>query len=138
MTLFDLAIRSMRKNIKHYYLYFFALIFTVSLYFVFSTLQHDHTILEQTLASGSMTSGFKVANVLLIFIASIFIIYASSIFLKRRSKEIGIYQLIGLTKGAVARLLIIENVILNIGALFVGIGIGAVVSRLFVLLLFNR
>lgn len=137
MTLFDLAIRSMRKNVKHYYLYFFALIFTVSLYFVFSTLQHDHTILEQTLASGSMTSGFKVANVLLIFIASIFIIYASSIFLKRRSKEIGIYQLIGLTKGAVARLLIIENVILNIGALFVGIGIGAVVSRLFVLLLFR-
>ena len=135
MTLFDLVLRNMKKNVKHYYLYFFALIFSVALYFVFASLQFDTTVAERTALSGSMTSGFKVANILLIVIAGIFIIYANSIFLTRRSKEIGLYQLIGLTKNAVAKMLIIENVLLSFGALIVGILTGTVVSRLFLLLL---
>ncbi|MDW0114939.1 ABC transporter permease [Sporosarcina saromensis] len=133
LTLFDLVIRSMRKNIKHYYLYFFALIFSVVLYFVFATLQHDPAVVARS--GGSMGSAFKVAGILLLFIAGIFVVYANSIFLKRRSREIGLYQLIGLTKGAVARLLILENTLLSAGALAIGIGAGILVSRVFLLLL---
>ncbi|WP_339252216.1 ABC transporter permease [Sporosarcina sp. FSL W8-0480] len=133
LTLFDLVIRSMRKNIKHYYLYFFALILSVVLYFVFATLQHDPSVVERS--GGSMGAAFKVAGILLLFIAGIFIVYANAIFLKRRSREIGLYQLIGLTKGSVSRLLIIENSLLGAGALAIGIGIGILVSRLFLLLL---
>ena len=133
LTLFDLVIRSMRKNIKHYYLYFFALIFSVVLYFVFATLQHDPSVVARS--GGSMGAAFKVAGILLLFIAGIFVVYANAIFLKRRSREIGLYQLIGLTKGSVARLLIIENTLLSAGALAIGIGAGILVSRVFLLLL---
>lgn len=125
----------MRKNIKHYYLYFFALIFSVVLYFVFATLQYDSAVVEQTGQSINFASAFKVAGILLIIIAGIFIVYANAIFLKRRSREIGLYQLIGLNKGAVARLLIIENTILSAGALIIGISVGMLVSRVFLLLL---
>lgn len=135
MTLFDLVVRSMRKNIKHYYLYFFALIFAVSLYFIFATLQYDPTVFEGVSSSGSLTSGFSAARYLLVVIIGVFIVYANSIFLRRRSKEIGLYQLIGLTRAGVARLLVIENIFLNIGALLVGVGVGALAARLFVLLL---
>lgn len=135
LTLFDLVVRSMRKNIKHYYLYFFALIFSVVLYFVFATLQHDTAIVDKAGASVNFATSFKVAGILLIIIAGIFIIYANAIFLKRRSREIGLYQLIGLNKGAVVRLLIIENTILSAGALIIGMAIGALVSRVFLLLL---
>ncbi|MCG3087175.1 FtsX-like permease family protein [Sporosarcina cyprini] len=133
LTLFDLVIRSMRKNIKHYYLYFFALIFSVVLYFVFATLQHDPAVVQQS--GGTMGTAFKVAGILLLFIAGTFVVYANAIFLKRRSREIGLYQLIGLTKGAVARLLILENTLLSAGAMAIGIGAGMIVSRLFLLLL---
>ncbi|MCM3709439.1 FtsX-like permease family protein [Sporosarcina luteola] len=133
LTLFDLVIRSMRKNIKHYYLYFFALILSVVLYFVFATLQHDPSVVERS--GGSMGAAFKVAGILLLFIAGIFVVYANAIFLKRRSREIGLYQLIGLTRGSVSRLLIIENSLLSAGALAIGIGIGILVSRVFLILL---
>ena len=83
----------------------------------------------------NFSSSFKVAGVLLIFIAGVFIIYANAIFLKRRSREIGLYQLIGLNKSAVVRLLVIENIVLGLGALLVGIVIGMLVSRVFLLLL---
>lgn len=135
LTLFDLVKKSMRKNIKHYYLYFFALIFSVMLYFVFATLQQDGAIIQQAGESKTFSSSFKVAGVLLIGISGVFIIYANTLFLNRRSREIGLYQLIGLTKNAVARMLIIENVLLSAGALIVGIGTGLVVSRLFLMLL---
>lgn len=82
-----------------------------------------------------MGAAFKVAGILLLFIAGIFVVYANAIFLKRRSREIGLYQLIGLTKGSVSRLLIIENSLLSAGALAIGIGIGILVSRVFLLLL---
>lgn len=133
LTLFDLVMRSMKKNIKHYYLYFFALIFSVTLYFVFATLQHDESVVDRS--GGSMGSAFSAAGILLLIIAGIFVIYANAIFLKRRSREIGLYQLIGLSKNKVTRLLMIENLLLSSGALLIGIGVGVLVSRLFLLLL---
>lgn len=105
------------------------------LYFVFATLQHDGAIIQQAGESKTFSSAFKVAGILLIGIAGIFIIYANTLFLSRRSREIGLYQLIGLTKKTVARMLIIENILLSIGALIVGIGIGLLASRLFLMLL---
>jgi len=125
----------MRKNIKHYYLYFFALIFSVVLYFVFATLQYDSAVVGKAGQSMNFASSFKVAGILLVVIAGVFIVYANAIFLKRRSREIGLYQLIGLNKGAVSRLLIIENTILSAGALIIGISVGMLVSRVFLLLL---
>src|SRR5690606_28083998 len=85
--------------------------------------------------SAKMASGFQAATVLLFVILIIFVTYANDLFLKRRSREIGLYQLVGLTKGAVSRLLIIENILLGAGAFIVGIGAGMLVSRLFLLLL---
>lgn len=135
LTLFELVIRSIRKNIKHYYLYFFALIFSMSLYFVFATLQHDSSVVERMGSDVNFATSFRVAGILLLVIVAVFTVYANSIFLKRRSKEIGLYQLIGLSKMGVARFLIIENMLLGLGALLLGICCGAFVSRLFLLIL---
>ncbi|OMP66052.1 ABC transporter permease [Domibacillus epiphyticus] len=135
MTLFDLVRRSMRKNIQHYYLYFFSFIFSVILYFVFATLQHDEAVVKGAELSLRLDQSFKAASYLLLAIVAVFVLYANSIFLKRRSNEIGLYQLIGLTRGAVARMLMTENMLLGVGALLVGIATGIVVSRGFLLLL---
>ncbi|ASA26196.1 cell division protein FtsX [Paenibacillus donghaensis] len=135
MTLFELIIRGMRINIKHYYLYYFALIFSTTLYFVFATLQYDSSVMAVTFGDIQFTSVFNAAGILMLAIVVVFMIYANSIFLKRRSKEIGLYQLVGLTHSAVARLLITESALLGMGALLIGIGGGALVARLFVLIL---
>lgn len=135
LTVFELAFRSMRQNVKHYYLYFFALIFSLSLYFVFASLQHDQQVQGMMEASVNFSAAFQSAAVLLILIIGIFTVSSNRIFLRRRSREIGVYQLIGLSKSWVARYLVIENVMLGLGALISGIACGALVSRLFVLIL---
>src|SRR5690554_1642402 len=120
-----------------YYLYFFAMIFSISLYFIFSSLQTNQTITEMGEASVNFSTAFQVAGILLIFITILFTMYATNIFIKRRSQEIGLYQLIGLSKAWVARILILEHTILGIGALLVGMVVGVLLSRLFLLLFMN-
>lgn len=137
MTTQKLVIRSMRKNIKMYYLYFFAMIFSISLYFIFSTLQNDQTIANMVKDSMYFSTAFQVAGILLVFITIVFTMYATSIFIRRRSQEIGLYQLIGLSKAWVARVLILEHIILGLGALLIGMLVGALLSRLFILLFMN-
>ena len=122
---------------KHYYLYFFALIFSVTLFFSFVTLQYNQDVLGAVNRSGMATSGFEAATYILYFVILFFVLYANHLFIKRRSKEIGLYQLIGMTKGLIIRLIAIENIILFFGAVIVGIIVGFFSSRLFAMILLN-
>ncbi|MGE7113205.1 FtsX-like permease family protein [Lysinibacillus sp. NPDC047702] len=135
MSLSKLVLRSMKKNMKHYYLYFFALIFSVTLYFSFVTLQNNADVLETVNKSGTATAGFEAATYILYFIVLFFVLYANHLFMRRRSKEIGLYQLIGMTKGLIVRLLAIESILLFVGAVVLGMLAGFFSSRLFAMIL---
>ena len=55
--------------------------------------------------------------------------------MNRRSKEIGLYQLVGMSKSLVARLIAIENIILWFSAIVIGVLVGLLTSRIFVMIL---
>ena len=135
LKLSQLVYRSMLKNMKSYYLYFFSLIFSVTLYFSFKTLRYNDEVTNQLREGSSASMGFEVATYLLYFIILVFVLYANQIFMKRRSKEIGLYQLIGMSKGLIFRLIAVENMVLFGGAVLVGIGTGFLTSRLFAMIL---
>lgn len=135
MTLSKLVLRSMRKNLRQYYLYFFALIFSVTLCFSFTTLYTNPSVIETLEKSGTASTGFEVASYVLYFIVTFFVLYANHLFMKRRSKEIGLYQLIGMTKGLVVRLIALENIILFVLAVGVGMLFGYLSSRIFAMIL---
>ncbi|SFQ65567.1 bacitracin transport system permease protein [Psychrobacillus psychrotolerans] len=134
MTLNQLVLRSMRKNIKSYYLYVFALVFSVSLYYSFVTLQYNPAIVNE-IGTGRSSAALKAASYLLLFIVTFFVLYANKLFMNRRSKEIGLYQLVGMSKSLVARLIAIENIILWFSAIVIGVLVGLLTSRIFVMIL---
>ncbi|MGZ7441309.1 FtsX-like permease family protein [Paenibacillus sp. TH7-28] len=136
MSLNQLIYRNLKKNIKNYYLYVFALIFSVALYFAFVTLQYDPA-LDEMKGSVKGAAGLAAASVLLVAIVAIFLLYANTIFIKRRGKEIGLFQLIGLTKGKIFRILSSENLILYFGSMLIGIFVGFSCSRLLLMVLFR-
>lgn len=135
MKINQLVARSMRKNIKNYFLYFFALIFSVALFFAFVTLQTNPVVDIYTEVSTRADTGFKVASYLLLFIVTLFVIYANSLFIKQRSKEIGLYQLIGMPKTMIARMLSIENFLLWLAAIVIGSFFGFIATRFFAMIL---
>ncbi|MCM3358537.1 ABC transporter permease [Psychrobacillus sp. MER TA 171] len=124
----------MRKNIKSYYLYVFALVFSVSLYYSFVTLQYNPAIVNE-IGTGRSAAALETASYLLLFIVTFFVLYANKLFMNRRSKEIGLYQLVGMSKSLVARLIAIENIILWFSAIVIGVLVGLLSSRIFVMIL---
>ncbi|MFE7064571.1 FtsX-like permease family protein [Sutcliffiella sp. NPDC057660] len=136
MSVNQLIFRNLKKNLRNYYLYVFALIFSVGLYFAFVTLQYDPSMdpAEGTIKGAA---GIKTASILLVVIVSVFLLYANNIFIKRRSKEIGLLQLIGMTKGRIFRILSAENFILYFGSMVIGILVGFSFSKLIIMILFK-
>lgn len=136
MSINQLILRNLRKNIKNYYLYVFALIFSVALYFAFVTLQYDPSM-DEMKSSIKGAAAVRAASILLVAIVSIFLLYANNIFLKRRGQEIGLFQLIGMTKSRIFRILSLENFILYFSSLIIGILVGFFISKLLIMILFK-
>lgn len=135
MSINQLIFQNLKANLKHYYLYVIALMFSVALYFAFVTLQYDPA-LDSAKGDIKGAAGLKAASVLLIAIVAVFNLYANNIFVKRRGKEIGLLQLIGLTKGRIFRLLGAENFVLYFGSLLAGTFLGFSCSKLMLMILF--
>jgi len=136
MFIHQLIFRNIKRNLRHYYLYFFALVCSAALYFAFVTLQYEAAAGELD-DSFKVQAGIEVASYLLVFIVTVFLLYANGLFLKRRTKEIGLYQLAGMTKGQVSFLFMMENAILYAGSLLAGILTGFIGSKLLMMILYK-
>lgn len=77
--------------------------------------------------------GVKIVGVFSI----IFLFYTNSFLIKRRKKEIGIYNVLGMEKKHISRVLSIETLIIAVISLFVGIIAGAIIGKLLFLILLN-
>lgn len=134
MKISTLIFRSMRKNIRHYFLYFFSLIFSTTLYFSFLTISTNDDIVHLQQADMKAGAAFNAGAIILLIIVILFVFYANQLFMKRRSKEIGLYQMIGMPKSTINGMLVIENIILWISAICIGVLCGFFFSRLFTLI----
>ncbi|WP_068677257.1 ABC transporter permease [Oceanobacillus sp. Castelsardo] len=134
MSFSQLIIRNLKKNLSNYYLYVFALVFSVALYFAFVTLQYDPSM-DEIEGSIKGAAALRVGSIMLIAIITVFLIYANNLFIKRRSKEIGLLQLVGLTKGKIFQILSVENMMLYFGSMLVGVLVGFSVSKLLMMTL---
>lgn len=136
MSIYQLIYRNTKRNIRHYGLYFFALVFSVGLYFAFLTLQFDASMgsIEDSI---KVSAAIKVASMMLLWIVAVFLIYTNRLLIKRRSKEIGLYQLVGMTKHRIAFMLAVENAILYLSSLIIGVFTGYLGSKLLTMILYK-
>lgn len=69
MNINQLILRNLKKNLRNYYLYVFALIFSVALYFAFVTPQYDPAI-NEVKASIKGAAAIKTASILLVAVVA--------------------------------------------------------------------
>ncbi len=62
--------------------------------------------------------------------AFIFLFYTNSFLLKRRKKEIGLYNILGMEKKHIGKILIIENVVISLSSIILGLLCGILFSKL--------
>jgi putative ABC transport system permease protein len=79
----------------------------------------------------------KLGTISVAVFSAIFMGYSNSFFTRKRKKEIGLYSLLGLQKRQIARMLFYENLLMGVAALGIGIIVGSLFSKLFVMLFFR-
>ncbi|MFI5359690.1 MAG: FtsX-like permease family protein [Halanaerobiales bacterium] len=135
MNSFKLTIMNFRRNLKTYGLYLMAMVFSVATYYNFTSMRYNPQFLEVKNISMYIESTSMTASILMILFLVFFIMYSSNFFLNYRKKEIGLYGLMGVDNYKVAFIFALEGLLLGIMSLLIGLFLGLLFSKLFLMLL---
>lgn len=135
MTLFDLVVKNISQNIKHYALYIGATVFSIIIYFTFAILKYSEDISSLMDTSMKIKGIMSASAIVLIVFAMTFILYSNTFFIKKRKKEVALYSLLGLKKNKIGLMLFFENIMIGLISLTIGLVLGFFLSQLFLLIL---
>lgn len=127
-----LAWGNVRRAGRDYLVYLLTLTLGVTVFYAFNTISMQVDIAgidEEGLAQvmGSMLGGLTY------FLAGVMVflmVYANNFIMKRRKKEFGLYQVLGMGRGRVATIMALETVIVSVVAFVAGIVLGVGLSQL--------
>lgn len=125
-----LAITNLKNNRKTYVPYILMAVLSVMMYYIVGGMAQGNNGLSKNV---KMIMGYM--NGLLMIFSVIFLFYTNSFLIKRRKREIGIYNILGMGKGHIAKMLAIEAVITAFISIFGGILLGIVFGKLMYLVL---
>ncbi|WP_195547902.1 ABC transporter permease [Holdemania sp. 1001095H_141210_F2] len=130
---FKIALGNVRRSIRDYGVYFLTLTFGVCLFYVFNSIQSQSVMLALSQSQAKMlvllNNLMQIFSVFVCIVLGFLIVYANNFLIRRRKKELGLYLVMGMNKGTVARILMIETVMIGLLAFAVGLGLGILVSQ---------
>lgn len=126
MGLLTIAYKNLKKNFSFYSLYFVSVAFVLMVFFSFISFAMNDMIMEKISSDGRVETMSKTVAVFVMAFVVFYMSYSNSFFLKRRTKELGIYSLLGYRKSSMLKLLTIENVVICLFSLLTGIVFGAI------------
>lgn len=124
--LIKIASSNLKKNFSFYKLYILSLTIIISIYVTFQSFSHDVIMLSKISSDGRVESMSNTINIFFIGFVIFFMLYFNSFFLKKRSKELGIYSLLGFSKKKTSLLLVYESTILTIISFLLSILLGSI------------
>ena len=130
-----LAVSNLKKNRTLYIPFSVASITMMVITYILMALSTNKTILQSNGGNTVvMALGFGV--VIMLLVSTLTMIYANGFVMKNRSKEFGLYSILGLGRSQIQLLQVIEMVLFAIINLIVGLVLGVLLNRLaFALLL---
>jgi putative ABC transport system permease protein len=129
-----LALTNIKSNGKLFFPYLLTCVFTVAMFYIMVFIKTNKGI-EEMPGSDSLMSFLGFGNVIIGIYACVFLFYTNSFLMKRRKKELGLYNILGMGKRHIARILFYETAITGIGTLARGLAVGILMSKLVLLLL---
>ena len=124
-----LALSNLIKNRKLYYPYALATILAIAITYIFTSLTlNPH--LDDLTGSDPIKMVLGMGLVIVALSSGIIVLYANSFVMKNRSKELGLYSMLGLEKRHLFSMILKETVIMGFVTLLLGIGVGALFDKL--------
>ena len=129
-----LAVVNIRKNKQIYVPYILACLFNVAMLYMMLFINHNAGM-KTIRHSGDVLMITTMGVGVIVIFSFIFLLYSNSFLMKRRQKELGLYNILGLEKKHISRVMMLENLFSALISFVGGILVGILGSKLALLLL---
>lgn len=130
-----LAKQNIRNNKSTYIPYMITCIFCIAMIYMMEFLRDCPTLDQAVRQADEVRMIVFTGEIVVEIFCIIFLIYSNSFLMKRRQKEIGLYNILGLERNHIGIVMFLETIITSIGSLAGGIATGIIGSKLALLLL---
>ena len=124
-----LAATGIRKNGRAYIPYILTAALMISIFYIIAFLGNND-MLGTMVGGGGMVMILNMGVIVMGIFSAIFLFYTNSFLIKRRKKEFGLYNILGLGKRQIARILVRETFFVYLIAEVLGLGLGVLFSKL--------
>lgn len=124
-----LAATGIKKNGKSYIPFILTAALMVAIFYIITFLS-ENPMLRRMVGGSGMAMILSIGMVVMGIFSAIFLFYTNSFLIKRRKKEFGLYNILGLGKKQIAKVLVIETLFVYLIAEIAGLGLGILFSKL--------
>ena len=129
-----LAASNIKKNGKAYIPYILSCVMTVALFYIVKSLSYNPG-LKNMVGSSTMMTMMSMCSVIIALLAIVFLFYTNSFLMKRRKKEFGIFNILGMEKSHIAKTMAWENFYVTLISIVGGLVIGIALDKAMFLLI---
>ena len=123
------ALKNLKSNFSFYALYLLSISFVITIFFAFTSFSMNKVMLEKISGDGRVETMCNTISIFLMAFVIFYMSYSNRFFLRRRTKELGIYALLGYRKSTILSLLTAENLLSCFGAFVIGILLGGLFHK---------
>ncbi len=129
--LVKLAVGNLRKSIRDYAVYFVTLVLGVAVFYAFNTISSQADFLKPEYGDliGLLGDILKGLTVFLALVLGFLMVYANNYLVRRRKRELGLYQVLGMRRSQVSGVLTLETLMASLVSLGVGLLVGVLLSQ---------
>lgn len=129
-----LAAGNIRKNSKTYIPYILSCVMTVAMFYIVKSLSMNPG-LEKMIGGDTLTYTMFLGSIVVGFFAFVFLFYTNSFLVKRRKKEFGVFNILGMEKSHLAKTIAWENLYVTMVSLLGGLLLGIALDKAMYLLI---
>lgn len=129
-----LAVNNIKKNSKTYIPYILTCIMTVAMFYIVKSLSMNPG-LEKMIGDETLIYIMALGSIVIGMFSLIFLFYTNSFLVKRRKKEFGVFNILGMEKSHLAKTIAWENLYVTMMSLAGGLVIGIALDKAMYLLI---
>jgi putative ABC transport system permease protein len=120
-----------KADVKKYRLFILCNLSAIAILYSFVSVSENQQFMDKSIVDPMISGNIDAPTFLVLFFTGMFIPYSQRIFMKARQKDYGILLTIGMTENEVRNSILIENLILCMISLIIGLVLGTFLSILF-------
>ena len=137
MLYVKLALRNLKRSLKEYSIYVFTVTITMTLLYAIFAIAFSGEMQDLVTTYDNVKSIMIMVSILVTLIIAWLIYYISNFILQKRSREFGMYLLLGMKRTQVSRMFLFEQLALGAVGFFIGCVLGIFVYEILHAILLN-